>query len=132
MKSAMTNAEDAKQQIHDAEERRHQAMLESDVKSLDRIFAEIAVYSHSNGDRETKAAYLGKIANRAYEYLRINRPEEIILVQGQTGIVLSQLIADVRVLGEDRHLNNRYLSAWVFHEQRWQCLAYQPTVLPRS
>jgi ketosteroid isomerase-like protein len=131
MKCAMTD-EDAKRQIHDAEEQRHQAMLKADVKSLERIFAEIAIYSHSNGDRETKEAYLEKIANRTYEYLKIIRAEEIILVQGQTGIVLSQLIADVRVLGEDRHLNNRYLSAWVFHEQRWQCLAYQPTVLPTS
>jgi ketosteroid isomerase-like protein len=44
-----------------AEDRRYQAMLDGDLEALDALCADELSYTHSNGVRDTKAEYFGKL-----------------------------------------------------------------------
>jgi hypothetical protein len=48
-------------EIKALEDRRYDAMLGNDLATLDRLLSEQLVYTHSNGQRDTKNAYLKRV-----------------------------------------------------------------------
>ncbi len=119
-------------QIHELEEERYRAMLQADVPALEALLADEMLYAHSDGARDTKRSYLEKLASGFFDYVEIRRPEETIVIAGATAIVAGRMAGHVRVGGQDRHLDNSSLAVWALRDGRWQLLAYQPTVLPKS
>ncbi len=117
--------------VAECERLRYDAMLRADADALDGMFAEEAVYTHSKGERDTKHSYIEKVARRYFDYLRIDHPEQEIAVVGDTAIVVGRMTAEVKVVDEIRHLDNRNLAVWVRRDGRWKFLAYQPTVMAR-
>lgn len=129
----MSNEEqNVRADIAECERLRYDAMIRGDVQALDKMFAEEAVYTHSKGERDTKQSYLEKIAQKYFNYLRIDRPEQEISVVGDTAIVVGRMTADVKVEEEIRRLDNRNLAVWVNRKGEWKFLAYQPTVMASS
>lgn len=111
------------------EESRYRAMLLADVATLTALLADGAVYTHSNAERDTKTSYIEKVATGRLKYLEIMRPEEHIVMAGNTAVVAGRMVADVLVGGLERHLDNRCLAVWAFYAERWQLLAFQGTVI---
>ena len=107
-------------------------MAQADVESLAGLLADDVVYTHSNGDRDTKTSYIQKVATRHFEYVEITRPEERIVLAGETAIVAGRMTARIRIGGEDRCLDNKSLAVWAHFSGRWQLLAFQGTVIPKS
>ena len=117
--------------IHELEDRRYAAMISGDVATLDILLSGQAVYTHSLGDRDTKVEYLGKVAAKYFTYHQIDRPEENILIEGDTAVVVGRMTARVDVDGSERLLDNRSLAVWSRTGGVWRLLAYQPTVMKR-
>lgn len=115
--------------IADCERIRYDAMLRGDAETLDAMFAEEAVYTHSKGERDTKRSYIDKVARGYFDYMWIDHPEQDIVVLGDTAIVVGRMTAEVKVEHEIRRLDNRNLAVWVRRDGRWLFLAHQPTVM---
>jgi len=112
------------------EDRRYAAMRAGDVAALRELLADDLVYTHSFGERDSKASYLDKVANGIFRYGEIRRSEEKVLIHGDSATVVGRMAADVHVADTLRRLDNRFLAIWVKIDGRWQFLAYQPTPMP--
>ena len=113
-----------------AEDRRYLAMREADLATLDELCADELSYAHSNGVRDTKSEYLGKVRSRFYVYLRVDHPVERVEVVGDTAIVVGRMTADLLVQGAPKTIDNLALAVWTRASGAWRLLAYAPTALP--
>ena len=113
-----------------AEDRRYQAMIDTDLATLDRMLDDRLSYAHSSGARDTKAEYLEKVRSGYYDYLRIDHPVERVEVIGDTAMVIGRMTSDLTVQGVRKTIDNLALSVWVRADGDWRLLAYAPTTLP--
>lgn len=114
------------------EDRRYDAMLRNDLATLDELLSEELVYTHSNGQRDTKVEYLSQVESGHFKYFAISRPEEEIRVFGDMAMVVGRMVARVTVGGAERRLDNRSLAIWIRQGGRWRFVAYQPTPVPAA
>ena len=113
-----------------AEDRRYQAMIDTDLDTLDRMLDDRLSYAHSSGARDTKDEYLEKVRSGYYDYLTIEHPVERVEVVGGTAMVIGRMTSDLTVQGTRKTIDNLALSVWVRADGVWQLLAYAPTTLP--
>ena len=116
--------------LREAQELRYAAMSAGDVDALATVLDDRLVYTHSRGDRDTKASYLDKIRTGALAYGLIDHREDPPLLIGGTAIVVGEMRTDVSVRGDARHMRNAFLAVWTEQDARWRLTAYQPTPLP--
>jgi ketosteroid isomerase-like protein len=113
-----------------AEDRRYQAMIDTDLATLDEMLDDRLSYAHSSGARDTKDEYLAKVRSGYYDYLRIDHPVERVEVVGDTAIVVGRMTCDLTVQGTPKTIDNLALAVWVRAAGEWRLLAYAPTTLP--
>ncbi len=107
-------------------------MSQADLGTLAELLADDLVYTHSNAEHDTKTSYIERVATQNLVYVDIARPEERIVLAGETAIVAGRMTARIRVGGEERHLDNRSLAVWVNRAGRWELLAFQGTMIPKA
>jgi hypothetical protein len=73
------------------EERRYAAMLAGDVAALREIFAEDAVYTHSNGIADDKQAYLKALTSGEFIYRTIERFDEQVKILDRGALVTGRI-----------------------------------------
>ena len=113
-----------------AEDRRHQAMLDADLTTLDALCSDELSYAHSSGARDTKEQYLEKVRSGYYVYRRIDHPVERVAVVGDSALVVGRMTADLDVDGTPKTIDNLALAVWTRASGDWRLLAYAPTPLP--
>ena len=115
-----------------AEDRRYRALVEGDLATLEETFADELSYTHSDGSVDTRDSYLEKLRTRYYVYDRVDHPVDRVSVVGDCAIVVGRMIADIRVQGTPKHLDNLVLVVWTRARGDWQLLGFAPTVPPAS
>jgi ketosteroid isomerase-like protein len=121
---------DAKAEIKKLEDRRFQAMIESDFDTLDKLLGDDLIYTHSTGQSDTRAEFIAQFKRGAFKYLKIDRPIENIQVYGDTVVVTGQTKMDALVEGKPRVLNGRYTNVWLRSPKGWQMVVWQSTPIP--
>jgi ketosteroid isomerase-like protein len=114
-----------------AEDRRYQAMLDGDLEALDALCADELSYTHSNGVRDTKAEYFGKLREGYYVYHRIDHPVERVEVAGDAAMVVGRMTADLTSGGVRKTIDCLAIAVWTRSGNGWRLLGYAPTPLPR-
>ena len=117
-------------EIRGLEDRRCQAMIDSDFDALDKLLGDRLVYTHSNGQSDTRAEYLALCKKGVFKYLKFERPTENIQVYGDTVVVTGHVKMDVLIEGKSRLLNSRYTNVWIKGARGWQMVAWQSTPIP--
>src|SRR4051812_50210367 len=112
-----------------AEDRRYQAMIDTDLATLDRLLDDRLSYAHSSGARCTKAEYLEKVRSGYYDYLRIDHPVERVEVVGDTAVVIGRMTCDLTVQGTPKTIDNLALAVWVGTDGDWRPAAHPPTAV---
>jgi len=125
-----TPSDDLLTTIETLEDRRYAAMTEGDVEELDALLSDRLLYSHSNGERDTKASYLKRVADGTFVYDWIKHPTESVIIEGSTAIVIGTMLAQAYWSGSVRTLRNAALAVWVLEGEAWRLVAYQPTPMP--
>jgi ketosteroid isomerase-like protein len=119
-------------QIQALEERRCQAMIDKDMKTLEALYADELVYTHSSATVDDKKSYLAGIASGKFDYKSINRITPDIRILGDTAVVTGRVEISVRAGGADRQLNSRYTIVWVKRGGNWQAVTWQSTPVPKT
>lgn len=118
---------DVKAEVMRCEERRYAAMLAGDAAVLSEIFADDAVYTHSNGLADDKQAYLKAFTSGEFIYRTIDRFEETVKVVGNAALINGRIRLKVDFKAGPKILESRFLSVWIKNGARWQHLAWQST-----
>jgi hypothetical protein len=119
-----------KAEIKKLEDRRFQAMIDSDFGTLDKVLGDGLIYTHSSGQSDTRAEYIALCKKGVFKYLNIERPIENMQVYGETVVVTGHAKMDVLIEGKRKLLNSRYTNVWIKGAKGWQMVAWQSTPIP--
>ena len=117
-------------EIKRLEDRRFQAMIDSDFDTLDKLLGDDLIYTHSTAQSDTRAEYLALCKKGVFKYLKIECPIENIHVYGDTVVVTGKIKMDAIVEGKPKLLNSRYTNVWIKGVQGWQMVVWQSTAIP--
>lgn len=120
----------AEAEIRELEDRRYSAVVDEDFDTLESLCHSGLVYTHSRGDRDSRASYLAKLRQGYYKYQRIDHPIDEVLLVGDTAVVVGEMNAELWVDGIAKKLTNAAIAIWTKDSGSWKFLAYQPT--PRA
>ncbi len=115
--------------IEDLEQKRYSAMLASDVATLADLLDDDLVYTHSFGERDDKAGYLKKVADRFFVYHEIHHSSDRIIVRESLAVVAGTMRAKATVGAAVREIDNSCMAVWGKSRDQWRLIAYQPTPL---
>jgi ketosteroid isomerase-like protein len=118
-------------EIADLEDKRFDAMVRADTRTLDDMLDDELVYTHSFGDKDSKSEYLQKVREKFFDYLEMKSSIDKIIEAGDCVLVFGRYTGRVVIQGAERSLNNASLVVWRRTNGAWRLVASQPTVLPR-
>lgn len=121
------NMVEANTKIRDLETQRAEAMRASAVENLGCLLDDRLVYTHSNGSRETKAAYLRRLSEGALRYIDLRTPIEHVSVLNGVAVVVGEMDATVEVDGRRSEIHTRTLAIWCYSQRQWRLVAFQGT-----
>jgi ketosteroid isomerase-like protein len=119
-----------KAEIKRLEDRRFQAMIDSDFDTLDKLLGDDLIYTHSSAQSDTRTEYLALCKKGVFKYLKIERPIKNIQVYGDTAVVTGNVTMDAIVEGKPKLLNSRYTNVWIKGMKGWQMVVWQSTSIP--
>jgi len=119
-------------EITSLEAERFRLMLAKDAAALETLMDDQLVYTHSFGDRDTKASYMQKFRQGFFDYHEISHRIDCIVARGDAVIITGLMSAKATVGGQQRQLENVYTAVWGRESAKdWRLVAFQPTPLPQ-
>lgn len=109
---------------------RYQAMVQADTATLDRLLDDRLLYTHSNGETDTKDTYLAAVGSGDFFYESIDHETHHVINDGDTVVLVGVMRASVTIRGTYKTLNNAALGVWLKSQAGWRLAAYQTTPLP--
>ncbi|NOT63637.1 MAG: nuclear transport factor 2 family protein [Acidobacteria bacterium] len=116
-----------KNEILELEQRWVSALLQGDADTLDQMYDEAIVYTHTNATMDTKASYLAKIRNRDLVYHTLERSEIDVRIFGATALAACRWVQTSTSGGVFFEVNARYLHVYAYVDGRWLMVAHQST-----
>lgn len=113
----------------DLEKRRAEAMRAGDADALDRMFDDELVYTHSFGNRDSKAEFMDKFRRGVFVYHELRNSVDRVSRRGDVLIVTGAMWSRATVAGEDRIIDNVATVVWAMEEGGWKFVAFAPTPL---
>jgi hypothetical protein len=105
--------------------KRFKATTDNDLSTLSSLLAEDLVYTHSNGNNDTKAAYLEALRSGKTRYLTIAPEGMNVRILGDTALISGKAKVVVESNGQKLDLYLSYLDVWVRRGGQWQMIAWQ-------
>ena len=125
------NSEEIKREIRTLENQRYQAMINKDVATLEKLFDDGLVYTHSSAQVDSKAQYINFVKTGVFDYKKIECFDEVMQVYGDHTVVTSgRATIEVIARGTLKSLNNRFVTVWIKTIAGWRFAAWQSTPIP--
>lgn len=114
-------------EIRALEDRRVEAVLKRDVKTLGELFAADATYGHSTGAIETKEQFIKRLGpDGDLVYAAMDRREVKARVYKDSALVTGIVTIKVVVSGNTINVGDaRFLAVWVKQKGKWKFAAWQ-------
>ncbi len=120
------NGQSATEQIKSLEKRRFDAQLTKDTRALNDILADDLVYTHSNGNQDSKKTFVESIASGKQVYQAIEISADTVRLYGSDlAVVTGQMKTTAVVNGNTNDLRLRYTDVYARRNGRWQMVAWQ-------
>jgi hypothetical protein len=119
--------------LRSAETARFEAQVNADARALGQLLDEGLEYTHSNGDLDTKASFIGSLTSGTRDYISSVPTIETVRIFGDVGVIRGK--AKVTVGGKDRQpqdLHIGYTDIWLWKDGRWQMTAWRSMRMPDS
>jgi ketosteroid isomerase-like protein len=128
-KEAMAELEEqdieiTKLEVEKVFEELHRATLDSDIETLERLYADEYILTTREGKTTTKAVRIAKLKSGELDYLESQRTDVEIRVLGDTAVVTGQTVGRAKRQGQeiDQPLR-RFTCVFAKHRGKWQMLA---------
>jgi ketosteroid isomerase-like protein len=121
------SAGSSEDEILKIDDQRVQAMIAGDVATLDRLLADDLAYTHSTGQLESKAEFIGRIKSGDLKYNAMPREEMKVRFLGCAAVVTGKAKLDVESKGLKITFPIRFTDVYVKRAERWQLIAWQST-----
>ena len=125
------NNDETEKAIRELETRRFQAMIEADTAALDTILAEDLTYTHTSGWVDTKEQFIGWLESGELNYESISTDSVRVRVYAAAAVVTGQAAVKIKVNGQAKNLQIRFIDVYVKRDDHWQMVAWQSTRLPQ-
>ena len=107
------------------------ATVAGDEAALRQVLADDLSYTHSNGDTDTKTAFIGNLKTGARKYHKLDHESMDVRVYGNTAILTATAqVATSQKGGSVTPAHLRFIHVWVWQNGRWQLVAHQSLRLP--
>jgi hypothetical protein len=113
-----------------AEDARYKAQTTGDVTAMQRLFADDLVYSHSSGQVDDKAGYIGKQSSGALQYKEMRRSNVRVRTFGCLAIITGTGSFDAAVGGKLSTFDLVFHSIWVKRGSGVEFVSFQSTPSP--
>ncbi|MCH9025188.1 MAG: nuclear transport factor 2 family protein [candidate division Zixibacteria bacterium] len=119
------NNDETEKAIRQLESRRFQAMIEADTAALDTILADDLTYTHTNGWVDTKEQFIGWLETGELNYESITTHSVLVRVYAAVAVVTGQAAVKIKVNGQEKNLQIRFIDVYVKRNAHWQMVAWQ-------
>jgi ketosteroid isomerase-like protein len=123
----------SEQEVRQAIEKYRAALLQRDVPTLEKIWADDYVFVNASGEVLTKAQRLANIKSGATKLESINKEENIaVRVYQNSAVATSRVAIKGKYGGQSTSGQYRSTHVWVKGPEGWQLVANQLTALQRK
>jgi uncharacterized protein (TIGR02246 family) len=107
------------------------ATAAADGAALEKLLADDLSYTHSTGDTDSKAVFIGNMKSGARKYHEVNYESVEARLYGNSAVVMA--VANIKTSQKGAtpapaHL--RFLHFWVYQKGAWRLAAHQSLRLP--
>lgn len=102
-----------------------EAITKGDIAALEKLLAPELTYTHSNGKRDTKAAYIESIKSGTLKYVSVHYDELLSSVVDGAGLTVLRLKVKSVNAGVQNDMNLSVLHVFVKRNGQWQMVAHQ-------
>jgi len=114
----------AKTEVEKVFKKLQRAVFDSDINTLERIYADDYILTNRKGKTNTKAGRIAKLKSGELDYLEMQTTDVEIRVLGDTAVVTGQTVGKIRQQGNVVNLPpSRFTSTFVKRNGHWQVLA---------
>ena len=107
------------------------ATVAGDEAALKTVLADDLMYTHSNGDTDTKAVYISNLKDGTRKYHKLDHENMDVRLYGDTAVVAATAqVATASKGGAASPAHLRFLHVWVRTKGKWQLAAHQSLRLP--
>lgn len=120
-------AQNPTETIRQLEKRRFEAQQTRDAKTLDEVLADDLIYTHSNGNQDSKRSFIESLTSGRLAYRDVTISNDTVRFYGpDLAIVTGQMNATSVVLGKvNPPMRLRYTDVYARRKGRWQMVAWQ-------
>lgn len=122
--AAVTMSADEKA-VADTERQRFEAQVSKNYAVLDQVLANDMVYTHSNGNSDSKQSYIQSIRDGKSKYDAIDVQDLKVRVYGKTAVINGVCLIKANSNGETINTRLRYTDVYVRNGKQWQMVAWQ-------
>lgn len=105
------------------------AVLGKDKATLEKLMSESILYSHSNGNLDTRAIFVNNVMTENPKYEGFDYGDQKIVIYGNTAIVRGKITVKDLLSGQRRTLELNAMQIWLKGSQGWTMVARQSTRL---
>ncbi len=113
-----------------ANQARFDAAVSGDTAALDKLLADDLDYCHSNGECESKRAYLDSMKAGTMKYRSIEPAVDSAKVIGAVAILLGHANVNATRNGNDLKMQIGYTAVFAWRDGRWQLTSWRSLTMP--
>lgn len=123
----------SEQEVRQTIEKYRTALLQRDIPTLEKIWADDYIFVNASGEVLTKAQRLANVKSGATKLDSINEKENItVRVYQNSAVATSRVTIKGKYSGQPTGGQYRSTHVWVKGPEGWQLVANQLTALPRK
>ena len=107
------------------EKQRFAAQVSRDYNALGQLLADDLVYTHSNGNTDTKQAYIQGIRDGKSVYEQIDVTEQKVRLYNDIAFINGVCLVKMNTNGAPTNLKLKYTDAYARRNGKWQLITWQ-------
>lgn len=128
---ALAAADRSADAVKAAEKAWAKATVAGDEATLKQVLADDLTYTHSNGETDSKAVFIGNLKTGARKYHKLDHESMDVRLYGNAAVLRATAQVETSQKGgppNPAHL--RFVHVWIWQNGRWQMVAHQSLRLP--
>ncbi len=120
------------QEIRRLDAQRSEAILKGDIPMLEQLMTDDFTYTHSSGNVQTKAEFLGDMKNGTWAYKSLDLSGVNLRIFGDTAVLTGRCDMTGVMKGKNIKLWMHFTEVYTRSNGRWHWLLWQSTRLPEQ